>query len=153
MPALLLQKPTFKSEAKEPSQCLLRHLTRWELGICYEFFREGSATQAKLLTNLKGLNEEQLAKTFAKLVLEEKINTAKKLLDQQSTRGVFPPSQSTINELKRKHPDAREADPSLLMDDHPPFVDPVMFETESTIANAALETRRSSGPSGLDAYG
>ena len=27
MPALLLQKPTFKSEAKEHSQCLLRHLT------------------------------------------------------------------------------------------------------------------------------
>lgn len=153
MPALLLQKPTFKSEAKEHSQCLLRHLTQWELGICYEFFREGSATQAKLLTNLKGLNEEQLAKTFAKLVLEGKINTAKKLLDQQSNRGVFPPSQSTINELKRKHPDAREADPSLLIDDHPPFVDPVMFQTESTIANAALKTRRSSGPSGLDAYG
>ena len=106
-----------------------------------------------MLTNLKGLNEEQLAKTFAKLVLEGKINTAKKLLDQQSNRGVFPPSQSTINELKRKYPDAREADPSLLMDDHPPFVDPVMFQTESTIANAALKTRRPSGPSGLDAYG
>ena len=76
-----------------------RHLTQWELGICYEFFREGSATEAKLLTNLKGLNEEQLAKTFAKLVLEGKMNTAKKLLDQQSNLGVFPPSQSTINEL------------------------------------------------------
>ena len=106
-----------------------------------------------MLTNLKGPKEEQLAKTFAKLVLEGKINTAKKLLDQQSNRGVFPPSQSTISELKRKHPDAREADPSLLMDDRPAFVDPVMFQTESTIANAALKTRRSSGPSGLDAYG
>ena len=84
---------------------MLRHVTQWELGICYEFFREGSATEAKLLTNLKGLN------------------------------------------------DAREADPSLLMDDCPPFVDPVMFQTESTIANAALKTRWSSGPSGLDAYG
>ena len=39
------------------------------------------------------------------------------------------------------------------MDDRPPFVDPVMFETESTIANAALKTRGSIGPSGLDAYG
>ena len=67
--------------------------------MCYESFREGSATEAKLLTNLKGLNEEQLAKTFAKLVLEGKMNTAKKLLDQQSNWGVFPPSQSTINKL------------------------------------------------------
>ena len=75
---------------------MLRHLTQWELGICYEFFREGSATEAKLLTNLKGLNEEQLAKTFAKLVLEGKINSAKKLLDQQSNRGVFSPKDKAV---------------------------------------------------------
>ena len=48
---------------------------------------------------------------------------------------------------------ASEADPSLLIDGEPPFVDPVMFEniTESTIANAALRTRGSNGSSGLDA--
>ena len=41
------------------------------------------------------------------------------------------------------------------MDVEPPFVDPVMFQniTESTIANGALRTRGSSGPSGLDADG
>ena len=41
------------------------------------------------------------------------------------------------------------------MDGQPPFVDPVMFEsiTESTIANSALRTKGSSGPSGLDADG
>ena len=41
------------------------------------------------------------------------------------------------------------------MDGQPPFVDPVMFEsiTGSTIANSALQTKGSSGPSGLDADG
>ena len=55
----------------------------------------------------------------------------------------------------KKHPDASEPDPTLLIDGNPPFVDPVMFEsiTESTIAESALRTKGSSGPSGLDADG
>ena len=88
-------------------------------------------------------------------MLEGKINAAMKLLDQQISKGVLPLSQSTIDELIQKHPEASEADPSLLMDGQPPFVDPVMFEsiTESTIANSALRTKGSSGPSGLDVDG
>ena len=157
MPALLLQKPSFKSTAKQHShsQCLSRRLTQWEQGEFDNLLREANTIQAKLPTNHKGLNEERLDKTFAKLVLEGKINAAMKLLDHQGGSGVLPLSESTINELKRKHPAASEADPSLLIDGEPPFVDPVMFEniTESTIANAALRTRGSSGPSGLDADG
>ena len=84
--------------------------------------------QAKLPMNLKGLKEVQLAKIFAKLVLEGKINAAMKLLDQQSKRGVLPLPQSTVNGLKQKHPEASEADPSLLIDGQPLFVDPVMFQ-------------------------
>lgn len=116
MPALLLQKPTFKSTAKEHSQCLSRGLAQWELGKFDELLREGSTIQAKLPMNPKDLKEEQLAKTFAKVVLEGKINAAMKLLDQQSKRGVLPLPQSTINELKQKHPEASEANPSLLID-------------------------------------
>ena len=155
MPALLLQKPTFKSTAKEHSQCLSRRLTQWELGEFDALLSEAGTVQVKLPTNLKGLDEERSAKTFAKLVLEGKINAAMKLLDQQSSGGVLPLSQSTINELKRKHPEASEADPSLLIDGQPPFVDPVMFQniTETTISTATLRTRGSSGPSGLDAEG
>ena len=33
-----------------------------------------------------------------------------------------------ITELKRTHLEASEADPSLLIDGQPPFVDPVMFQ-------------------------
>ena len=99
------------------------------------------------------MNDKRLSKTFAKLVLEGKINAAMKLLDPQISKGVLPLSQSTIDELKQKHPEASEAVPSLLTDGQPPFVDPVMFEsiTESTIANSALWTKGSSGLLALDA--
>lgn len=50
-----------------------------------------------------------------------------KLLEQLSSSGVLPLSQSIINELKRKHPEVNEADHSVLMDGPQPFVGPVMF--------------------------
>ena len=88
-------------------------------------------------------------------MLEGKINAAMKLLDHQGGSGVLPILESTINELRRKHPAVSEADPSMLIDGKPSFVDQVMLEniTASTIANAALGTRGWSGPSGLDADG
>ena len=58
MPALLLQKPTFKSTAKEHSQCLSWRLAQWELGKFDELLREASTIQAKLPMNPKGLKEE-----------------------------------------------------------------------------------------------
>ena len=100
MPALFLQKPSFKSTAKQHSQCLSKRLTQWEQGEFDDLLREVKTIQAKLPTNHKGLNEERLAKTFAKLVLEGKINAAMKLLDHQGGSGVLPLSESTINELK-----------------------------------------------------
>jgi hypothetical protein len=156
MPALLLQKPTFKSTSKEHSKCLSRRLTQWESGDLNALLREARTIQDKLhASKPNNMSEERLAKTFAKLVLEGKINAAMKLLDKENSKGVLPLSQSTIEELRRKHPDATEAETSELMDGSLPFVDPVMFQniTESTIMDAALRTKGSSGPSGLDADG
>ena len=154
MPALLLQKPNFKSTSKQHSQCSIRRLQQWELGD-FKLFSESDTIQAKLPTNPKGMNDEKLSKTFAKLFLEGKIKAAMKLLDQQNSKGILPLSQSTIDELMMKHPHASEPDPTLLIDSNTPFVDPVMFESiaESTIVKSALRTKGSSGPSGLDAHG
>ena len=155
MPALLLQKPTFKSTAKEHSKCLSRRLKQWESGDFDGLISECRTIQGKLRANSKPFNQEHLAKTFAKLIFEGKVKAAMRLLDEQGSTGVLPLSQSTINELKRKHPEANEADPSVLIDGQMPYVDPVMFcnITESTILKSALRTKGSSGPSGLDTDG
>ena len=148
MPALLLQKPTFKSTSKEHLQCLTRRLKQWEAGDFDGLLCETRTIQGKLPRNSKPLNDERLPKTFSKLEAEMK------LLYQHDT-GLVTLSQSTIHELKRKHQNANDADPSILMDDPLPFVDPVMFQniTESTIMKSALRTRGSSVPCGLDADG
>lgn len=101
MPALLLQKPSFKSSSKQHSQSLKRRLELWESDDLNKLFNESSTIQAKLPTNPKGMNDENLSKTFAKLVLEGKIKAAMELLDQQKSKGVLPLSQSTVDELMK----------------------------------------------------
>lgn len=60
-----------------------------------------------------------------------------KLVEQQNRKGIFPLSQSTMDELIRKHPNAAEAENSVLISGPTPYVDPAMFQniTESTIRN------------------
>ena len=84
-----------------------------------------------------------------------KVKAGMKLLDEQESAGVLTLSQSTINELKRKHPEANQSDPLVLMDGQMPFVDPAMFHniTDSAILKSALRTKGPSRPSGLDADG
>ena len=96
MPALRLQKPTFKSTAKGHLQCLSRRLQKWEQGDLDALLGEAKKIQAKLPTNPQGMNDQRLSKTFAKRVLEGKLNAAMKLLDQQTSKGVLPLSQTTI---------------------------------------------------------
>lgn len=55
-----------------------------------------------------------------------------------------------ITELKRTHLEASEADPSLLIDGQPPFVDPVMFQNiKESITCKCSHTFK--GPPGIDA--
>eukprot|EP00794_Sanderia_malayensis_P014696 gene14696-biopygen11793 len=88
-------------------------------------------------------------------MLEGKVKAALNLLDQSTRGGVLPLSNDTILELQKKHPQAADIDESVLLQGPIPFVDPVFFENldDSIILKAAMQTRDSSGPSGLDAEG
>ena len=118
--------------------------------------REAHTIQDKVHTpRSNNLSEERLPKTFAKLVFQGKTKAAMKFLEQQNSKGIPPLSQSTMDEFIRKHPNAAEAENSVLISGPTPYVDPAMFQniTESTILSAALKTKGSSGPSGIDADG
>ena len=100
-------------------------------------------------------NENQLAKSFANLILKGKVTSPIKLLEKAESTGVLPLNKDVINDLKEKHPTSKSTDPEVLLSGKLPFVDPVMFEElyESNIAKAALRTKGAAGPSGLDADG
>ena len=119
-------------------------MKEWESDDLDGLLCESRTIQGKLKASSKPQSEERL---------KGKVKAAMKLFDEQDSAGVITLSQSTINELKRKHPEANEADPSVLIDGQMPFVDTVMFYniTEFTILKPALRTKGSGGLSGLDA--
>ena len=51
MPSLLLQKPSFKSKAKQHSECLERCLLLWEAGDFEALVKECRAIQSRLLSS------------------------------------------------------------------------------------------------------
>ena len=58
---------------------------------------------------------EEKAKTFAKLVLEGKVNAAIQLLDDDISSGVLPLSAHVIKALLQKHPDAKPSNDTMML--------------------------------------
>ena len=153
MPSLLLQKPSFKSTSKQHSECLARRMELWGSGDFDSLVKEARTIQSTLLASKKSKTPEQMAKTFAKLMMEGKVNAALRLLDEESSGDVLPLSDAVLDDLQAKHPPPVPLNPSVMIDGEIPFVDPVLFANidESSIAKAAMNTKGAAGPSGLDA--
>ena len=58
---------------------------------------------------------EEKAKTFAKLVLEGKVNASIQLLDDDTSSGVLPLSADVIKALLQKHPDAKPSNDTMML--------------------------------------
>jgi hypothetical protein len=155
MPALLLQKPSFKSKAKDHSECLERRLILWSEGNFDALIRESRIIQSKLPNHNSSKTTEQIAKNFAKLMFQGKVHAALRLLDDKTSGGVLKLSEETLRDLRAKHPAGANADDSILLHGDIPFVDPVTFNNidENTIKNSALRTKGAAGPSGMNADG
>ena len=153
MPALLLQKPSYNSKARDHTDCLNRRIAQWENGQFDTLMSECRAIQSNIRANSKLPSTDHIAKTFAKHVFHGRITAAMKLLDQSESTGILPLSQDVLKELVLKHPPAKEADPNVLMRGEVPFVDPARFNNidEAAISRAVLRTKGSSGPSHADA--
>ena len=97
------------------------------------------------------MTQQHLSRTFANLMLQGKVNAALCLLDKQSSGGVLPLTEETLQDLRKKHPVAKEGNPAVMLDGDIP----ALFANidELTIAKATMNTNGAAGPSGLDAVG
>ena len=111
--------------------------------------REGRAIQ-KSLGNSRRASPPNTAKVFANLVMNGQINSALRYLSDNQGGGVLPLDDDVMRQLKEKHPNPQEAClGSLLfgpMEDIPDFI-------YQQIIYAALRTKGSGGPSGVDSNG
>ena len=114
---------------------------------------EARTIQSTLLTSKKFRTPEQTAKSFAKLMMEGKVNAALRVLDEEQSGGVLPLSEAVLKDLQNKHPLSEPPNPTVMIDGEIPLVDPTLFSNidESSIAKAAMNTKGAAGPSGLDA--
>ena len=156
LPDLLLQKPSRRSKAKDNTQALKRRIDEWNKGNISGLLKEAKLIQSKLdAYHRKHRNNEAIAKTFAALIGDGKINAAMKMLDEDCSGGLLSLTPDVIQQLEEKHPRASPiADPSeaLLQGEIEP-TESYMYDgiDEICIKRAALKTKGSAGPSGMHA--
>ena len=115
MPALLLQKPHYRSKTKEHTEILNRRLTLWNDGDFDQLIREARAIQTRMIQNSKEIFLDQLSKTFAKHMMTGKINAALRLLENSPSGGVLQLNDDVINDLKKTHPSGQEKQKDVLL--------------------------------------
>ena len=96
---------------------------------------------------------EDISKVLARLVTKGKLSAAIKLLDREISSGVLTLSPAVLEELKKKHPPAADTEEESLFYGLLDIIPSGVFDLidEQTIYNAAMKTRASAGPSGMDA--
>ena len=153
IPFLLLQKPSFKSKSRDNSDCLTRRLSLLEKGDFDAIVRESRTIQSELCQNFVYPQPQYLPKTFAKHMLQGKVNENLRRFDEEAWNGVLPLDQNILMDLKSKHPTSKDTDDIVVLKGNVPFTDHVVFNNidESSIAKAALRIKVAAGPSGLDA--
>ena len=152
--ATALQKPGQRSKAKEHQKCLTKRLTLWRNGEIESLLREGRMIQRRLLKSNKN-DPPNKARIFAKVVMEGHINSALRYLSEDDSGGVLPLTDDAVRQLREKLPDAQRAKlGSLLFGPVEDMPDSVYQEINGEfVREAALRTKGSGGPSGVDANG
>ena len=139
---------------QEHQECLEKRLTLWRNGEIESLLREGRMIQRRLSKSNKN-DPPNKARIFAKLVMEGQINSALRYLSEHDSGGVLPLTDVVVRQLKEKHPDAQRAKlGSLLFGPVEDIPDSVYQEINGELVReAALRTKGSGGPSGVDAKG
>ena len=129
--ALLLQKPSRTSKARDHAQCLHHRLESWRAGDIDNLVREGKAIQCRLPRNTPSISSvEQVSRNLAKLMFEGKVKAAIRLLSTQPISKVLPPnlplssgavSETVLDSLQGKHPAGQAAQPESIVQPSPPI--------------------------------
>ena len=155
MPALLLQKPSKDSKAKDHTEALKRRLVLWNNGNIQALLAECDTIQKRIRSSVPANSVEATSKKFATLMKQGKINAAVKLLTSSMDGGVLPLTDETMTLLRAKHPEPTPCSDEAIHEHQSPEVHPIVYESinAESVRKAALNTHGGAGPSGVDADG
>ena len=153
--ALCLQKPGPKSKSKDHQDCLAKRLVLWKKGEVDTILREGRMIQRRLGNSRRATDPPNRAKIFANLVMTGQVNSALRYLSDDQGGGILPLSDDVMEQLKEKHPEPQGVQlGSLLFGPIKDVPDTLYYEINGDmVRDAALRTKGSGGPSGVDANG
>ena len=92
---------------------------------------------------------------FVNLVMAGQIHSALRYLNDDDDGGVLPLNDDVMRQLKEKHPEAQKAPLGTLLFGPIKEVPDVIYQqiNADMVRDAALRTKGSGGPSGIDANG
>ena len=153
LPTLILQKPSPTSKAKDHSAAIERRLKLWKQGELTMLMKEIKFIQNKFNSSRKEKSMQDISKVFARLVMKGNLSAAIKLLDKETSSGVLNLSPAVLAELEKQHPPAAGIKEESLLHGPLDLIPPGIFDLidERMIYKAAMRTRGSAGPSGMDA--
>ena len=148
MPNLLLQKPSRNLKSKDHLEALERRLHLWKEGELKELLIEGETTQKSLSDSKRTTTIDELYKQFKNYMKKGNVNAALKLLTNSMKDGILPLNIQTLNSLKEKHPESKDASIDILLTDISQRVPPIKFGgiDEEMVRKAAIKTKGGSGP-------
>ena len=111
----------------------------------------------KRLSNSRRVDPPNAARVFANLIMSRQINSALRYLSENNGGGVLALSDDVMAQLREKHPSPQEARlGSLLFGpvEDVPVPDSIYQQINGEmVREAALRTKGSGGPSGVNANG
>ena len=148
MPALLLQKPSKSSKAKDHLQALERRIKLQDEGDIEGLLYEGMTIQQTLRSDKEGMAIAKISLKFKNLMSKGNINGALKLLTDNMHSGILPLNKETLELLIQKHPEPREPSPDILIQGPTRPIHPVAYDDmdESVIMKALMLTKGASWP-------
>ena len=155
MTNLLLQNSAKNSKAEEHLKALETRLQSWISGEILELLKEAETIQKSLRSKKISTNIAEISEKFSQEMKKRKVNSAMKVLTDNMKNGILHLTGQTLNQLKLKHPEGKEASQEILLTDTPETIHPIKFESidvEKT-QKAAVKSQSGSGPSDMDADG
>ena len=128
MPALLLQKPSKSSKAKDHLQALERRMKLWDEGDVEGLLYEGMTIQQRLRSDKEGMTIAKISLKFKNIMSKGNVNEALKLLTDNMHSGILPLNKETLELLIQKHPEPREPSPDILIQGPTRPIHPVAYD-------------------------
>ena len=154
--AVRLQKPGPTPEAKDHQDGLAKQLVLSGEGEINKLLRKCRIIQGRIGKLKKGSASSNKTKVFAKLVPEGQIKAALQFVSESSSGCVLPLTDNVMTQLKEKHPNPQPAKlGSLLFGPLDDAIPETLYSeiNGDMVRQAALRTKGSGGPSGIDANG